>query len=120
MMSTTDTVSVNWDQRPVSIEYQWIDNDTRSTPLMVFLHGGLGSLAMWKEFPEQLCRALGCRGLVYSRPSYGCSTARAVDENWDAGYMHRQAYSVLPSLLQALKIDLKEKLARYHINPVTG
>ena len=105
MNSTVDNVSIDWDQQPVSIEYQWLGVDDESIPLMVFLHEGLGSLAMWKDFPLQLCRALGCRGLVYSRPGYGQSTARAAKENWDTDFMHRQAYSVLPSLLQALEVD---------------
>ncbi len=62
---------------------------------------------MWKDFPAHLCAALGYRGLVYSRPGYGRSTARAANENWDTDFMHRQAYSVLPSLLQALGIDAR-------------
>ena len=105
MISTVDTVSVDWEQRPVNIEYQWLGTADRSAPLMVFLHEGLGSLAMWKDFPLQLCRAFGCRGLVYSRPGYGQSTVREADEDWDTDFMHRQAYSVLPSLLLALEID---------------
>ena len=50
---------------------------------------------------------LGCRGLVYSRPGYGRSTARAPAERWGLDFMHRQAHEVLPSLLQALGIDNK-------------
>jgi pimeloyl-ACP methyl ester carboxylesterase len=107
MIATVDTVSIDWDQRPLSIEYQWVGIDDGSKPLMVFLHEGLGSLAMWKDFPARLCDALGYRGLVYSRPGYGRSTARAANENWDTDFMHRQAYSVLPSLLQALGIDTR-------------
>ena len=72
---------------------------------MVFLHEGLGSLAMWKDFPSRLCAALGCRGLVYSRPGYGRSTPRAPAERWGVDFMHRQAYSVLPALLTGLEID---------------
>ena len=74
-------------------------------PLMVFLHEGLGSLAMWKDFPKTLCDAIGCRGLVYSRPGYGRSTPRAADEVWGPDFMHRQALEVLPALLNALSID---------------
>ena len=76
---------------------------------MVFLHEGLGSLAMWKDFPQTLCNALGCRGLVYSRPGYGQSTPRAVDEVWGPDFMHRQALEVLPALLSALHIDTKKQ-----------
>ena len=72
---------------------------------MVFLHEGLGSLAMWKDFPQRLCDALGCHGLVYSRPGYGRSTARETEEAWGPDFMHRQAYEVLPALLEALHVD---------------
>ena len=101
-------VEIGWRGRPVRIEHAWIAPDRpdrRSQPLMVFLHEGLGSLAMWKDFPQRLCDALGCRGLVYSRPGYGRSTPRAVEDAWDLDFMHRQAHEVLPALLQALHID---------------
>jgi pimeloyl-ACP methyl ester carboxylesterase len=88
-----------------SIEYQWINAENTQAPLMVFLHEGLGSVAMWKQFPQHLCNDLQCRGLVYSRPGYGQSSARAHEEKWDASFMHQQAYEVLPSLLSALSVD---------------
>jgi pimeloyl-ACP methyl ester carboxylesterase len=100
-------VDVDWAGRPVRIEYQWIGCAEKEAPLLVFLHEGLGSLSSWKEFPQQLCAAAGCRGLVYSRPGYGRSTPRDEHEVWDPGYMHRQAYEVLPALLQALGVDMQ-------------
>ena len=60
---------------------------------------------MWKDFPQRLCEAANCRGLVYSRPGYGKSTRRAVDDAWQPDFMHRQAFEVLPALLKALNID---------------
>jgi pimeloyl-ACP methyl ester carboxylesterase len=60
---------------------------------------------MWKDFPQQLCMAAQCRGLVYSRPGYGRSTPRAVEEAWGIDFMHRQAHEVLPALFEALNID---------------
>jgi pimeloyl-ACP methyl ester carboxylesterase len=92
---------VSWGQRPVRIEYEWIGAGER---VMVFLHEGLGSRAMWRDFPARLCAAVGMRGLVYSRPGYGKSTPRAPEERWDPDFMHRQAHEVLPSLLDALQV----------------
>ena len=89
---------------PVSIEYQWLGDDNARAPLLVFLHEGLGSLAMWKDFPERLCREAGVRGLVYSRPGYGRSTPLAANEPWGVDFMHRQAHEVLPALLDVLDI----------------
>jgi pimeloyl-ACP methyl ester carboxylesterase len=99
-------VEIGWRERRVRIEHAWVAAGSgKQTPLMIFLHEGLGSLAMWKDFPKRLCAALGCRGLVYSRPGYGRSTPRAADEAWDLDFMHRQAHEVLPALLQALHVD---------------
>ena len=97
-------VDVDWAGRPVRIEHAWV-GDPAARPLVVFLHEGLGSLAMWKDWPERLCRAVGARGLVYSRPGYGRSTPRAPGERWASDFMHRQAHEVLPALLAALQVD---------------
>lgn len=100
----SEFVALDWLGRPVQMEYQWIAPERRSAPLMVFLHEGLGSVAMWKDFPQQLCEAGGWRGLVFSRPGYGRSTPRAQDEVWGVDFMHRQAQEVLPAVLAALGI----------------
>jgi pimeloyl-ACP methyl ester carboxylesterase len=71
----------------------------------VFLHEGLGSVALWKDFPARLCATLQCRGLVYSRPGYGRSTPRASQEVWGLDFMHQQATEVLPGLLDALGLN---------------
>ncbi len=97
-------VDVAWHGRTVRVEHGWIDGPAKS-PLVIFLHEGLGSLAMWKDFPQQLCAAAGCRGLVYSRPGYGRSTPRAPDERWAPDFMHRQAFELLPALRRALQVD---------------
>ena len=100
-------VEIDWRQRPVRIEHVWLSPERVGEPLIVFLHEGLGSLAMWKDFPQQLCDAAGSRGLVYSRPGYGRSTPRASDEIWRNDFMHQQALEVLPALLKALAIDTR-------------
>lgn len=91
--------------RTLRIEHEWLAAERNDQPLMVFLHEGLGSLAMWKDFPQRLVDALGWRGLVYSRPGYGRSTPRAPGEAWAPDFMHHQAQQVLPALLAALGID---------------
>ena len=87
------------------IEHRWIDAAAQDAPLVVFLHEGLGSISMWRDFPDRLCAAVGARGLVYSRPGYGRSTPRAAADAWDTDFMHRQAHEVLPALLERLGID---------------
>jgi pimeloyl-ACP methyl ester carboxylesterase len=114
-------LTIDWCGREIAIEYRWVDpggmgnaldtanadnaNHTAAAqPVMVFLHEGLGSVSLWKDFPDQLCARIGMRGLVYSRPGYGKSTPRSADEHWTADFMHRQAYEVLPALLAHLNL----------------
>ena len=104
MTDAVEFIGIDWAGRTVSIEHQWIAGD-KAAPLIVFLHEGLGSVSMWKDFPQRVCDAAGCRGLVYSRPGYGRSTPRAAEEAWNPDFMHRQAREVLPALLRALGID---------------
>jgi pimeloyl-ACP methyl ester carboxylesterase len=93
---------LDWEGCPVDIEYHWLDASTSHRPLMVFLHEGLGSVSMWRDYPAQLCHALDWNGLVYSRPGYGRSTPRAANHRWEPDFMHRQALGLLPALLVAL------------------
>jgi pimeloyl-ACP methyl ester carboxylesterase len=97
-------VSFDWAGRDVRIEHAWIAPERQQAPLVVFLHEGLGSLSMWRDFPQRLCDAAQLRGLVYSRPGYGRSTPRNAEEAWGIDFMHRQAHEVLPALFEALAI----------------
>lgn len=98
-------IEIDWAGRAVHIEHAWVSPERLGSPLLVFLHEGLGSLSMWKDFPQRLCDAVSCRGLVYSRPGYGQSTPRAADDALGPDFMHRQAREVLPALLAALGVD---------------
>ena len=86
-------------------------------PTLVFLHEGLGSVRMWRDWPALLCAQLGCAGLVYSRQGYGQSDP-VPDVRGPSGqkdgqrhgrllpdYMHCEAWEVLPALLHALGIE---------------
>jgi len=104
-MSTAKHVELRWRSRAVRIEYRWIAEHDSPLPLVVFLHEGLGSQSLWKDFPDRLCAAAGCRGLAYSRPGYGRSTPRRAGQAWGVDFLHRQAHEVLPALLAALGVD---------------
>jgi pimeloyl-ACP methyl ester carboxylesterase len=104
-MTRISFVDIDWQGRAIRIEHQWLNAHLADAPLFVFLHEGLGSVAMWRDYPQQLCDALGVRGLVYSRPGYGQSSPREADENWAPNFMHAQAHEVLPALLKALEVD---------------
>ena len=98
----------------LSIEYQFVGSQDPDAPLMIFLHEGLGSVAMWKDWPRQLCLRAGLRGLVYSRYGYGHSTPRPEGEVWAPDYMTIQARDDLPALLRALNLDHERPLLFGH------
>jgi pimeloyl-ACP methyl ester carboxylesterase len=88
----------------VRVEYAWVGVRDAAAPTVVFLHEGLGSVAMWRGFPGEFCVANGLRGFVYSRPGYGRSTPRAASERWRPDFMAVHAGEVLPRLLRAVGI----------------
>src|SRR5436190_1149484 len=75
----------------------------RPSPTLVFLHEGLGSLSMWKDFPARVAQASGCDALVYSRYGYGQSDSLAAPRRVD--FMHDEALKSLPELFDKLRID---------------
>jgi pimeloyl-ACP methyl ester carboxylesterase len=91
------------------IECQWVNQGLGNAPIAVFLHEGLGSIAMWREWPQQLCEQLGMRGLVYSRPGYGRSTPRPRDIIWPVDFLTIQACEILPALLDTLGVDAAQR-----------
>jgi pimeloyl-ACP methyl ester carboxylesterase len=91
--------------RDLRLECLWIEPGRSQAPLLVFLHEGLGSVSMWKDWPRRVCDAAGCRGLVYSRYGYGQSTPRPPQEKWPVDFMHQEAREVLPALFMALGVD---------------
>ncbi|MBS1812436.1 MAG: alpha/beta hydrolase [Acidobacteria bacterium] len=73
-------------------------------PPIVFLHEGLGSVALWRDFPQQIADATGCEAVVYSRHGYGKSDA--LREDRAVNYLHSEALHVLPELLDKLKLKM--------------
>ena len=81
--------------------------DRLAAPI-VFLHEGLGSVAMWHDWPVAVCAATGRAGIVYSRRGYGASQDIADVRGagrLGPGYMQHEALEVLPALLDALQIE---------------
>lgn len=67
-------------------------------PALVFLHEGLGCITLWKGFPEKLCNASGCSGLIYDRLGHGRSPANPQPRT--IHYLHRHALEELPQMLE--------------------
>jgi pimeloyl-ACP methyl ester carboxylesterase len=82
----------------VQLEVLRMEGHATLAPI-VFLHEGLGSVAMWRDFPQRVCAATGRAGLVYSRRGYGQSAPALLPLPVD--YMQREAWDILPALLGA-------------------
>ena len=84
------------------LEYEFVGPSRVHGPTLVFLHEGLGSVALWKDFPLKVAVATGCRALMYSRYGYGSSSPLTAPREPD--FMHVEALNILPQLLSALQI----------------
>jgi len=85
------------------LETLWIEPETAARPTIVMLHEGLGSIALWKDFPQRLALGTGCAVLVYSR--YGHGGSDRLMEKRPVEFMHHEGEVVLPSLLDKLGIS---------------
>src|SRR5262249_7855858 len=68
---------------------------------IILLHEGLGSVGLWKSFPETLAEQTGYCVFAYSRAGHGQSSLGA-DGPWPLDYMTREAVEVLPAILDAI------------------
>lgn len=73
------------------------------TPLLVFLHDGLGSIEQWKGFPEKIAERTGLPALVYDR--YGHGGSSQLEEDRELRYMHEEAFHALPAILDRLGLE---------------
>ncbi|MFS8084879.1 MAG: alpha/beta fold hydrolase [Acidobacteriota bacterium] len=85
-----------------SLEYEWFGPRPDEALTLVFLHEGLGCVAMWKDFPKRVAEQTGCGALVYSRAGYGKSDACALPR--PVRFMHDEALNILPQVLEAFEI----------------
>jgi len=90
------------DLPPMRLEYRMIGPRPDVAPTIVMLHEGLGSVALWKHFPQKLAARTGCRVLVYSR--YGHGSSDKLMEKRPVTFMHHEGEVVLPELLDKLGI----------------
>ena len=106
-MNSTQTLEIGG----TGLEVRRISGTAALAPI-VFLHEGLGSVALWTQrgldWPQAVCAAAGRAGVVYSRRGYGQSAT--VPDVRGSGrllpdYMHREAWEVLPALLRVLDIS---------------
>jgi pimeloyl-ACP methyl ester carboxylesterase len=93
--------------RGLKLESEW--HGPREGPVLVFLHEGLGSVALWRGFPEKLSRATGLGAFVYSRAGYGQSDPVPLPRS--VRYMHEEA-ELLSEILK--RADIREPVLVGH------
>lgn len=103
-MDTPGFVDLDWNGTSLRLELAWVGVPDSPHPVVVFLHEGLGSVALWKDSPERFCRAHGFMGLVFSRHGYGRSTPRPARAALPPDFLERQAWDLLPRLFARLQL----------------
>jgi pimeloyl-ACP methyl ester carboxylesterase len=83
------------------LEYRWIGPPPEEAPTLVFLHEGLGSVSLWRDFPDRLADETGCGALVYSRAGYGKSDPAPLPR--PVRFMHDEA-EVLAEVLERMRV----------------
>jgi pimeloyl-ACP methyl ester carboxylesterase len=66
---------------------------------LLLLHEGLGSVSLWRDFPDRLAEASGLPLFVWSRAGYGRSSPVPLPR--PLTYMHDEALKVLPRVIAA-------------------
>jgi len=105
MDSSQTSAAYSFEQVEVAgcrLEYYWTRPLVSGETALIFLHEGLGSASLWRDFPSAVATATGYPALVYSRYGYGGSDI--FSEPCGVDYMHHQALEVLPVLRTELGI----------------
>ncbi len=92
-----------FDIEGLQLEYQLLTPAQSKDRTLIFLHEGLGCVAMWKDFPRLVARATDCPVLIYSRAGYGNSTPCPLPR--PLSFMHDEALVVLPQILNAARVQ---------------
>ncbi|QBF33868.1 alpha/beta fold hydrolase [Thalassococcus sp. S3] len=87
----------------VTLDYACHGPAPDQAPTIVMLHEGLGCVALWRDFPEQVAKATGFGVFVYSRQGYGQSDP--VDLPRPLDFMTREAVDVLPHVLDQMGFE---------------
>ncbi len=123
-------VALEWRGRPLRLEYRWLGDAAATLPPVVFLHEGLGSISMWRDFPERhevlpmLLAALGIERPWLFGHSDGASIALLHAARFEVAGVVAVAPHIFVEDLSIASIekardayaqtDLRERLARHH------
>lgn len=78
-------------------------NENPNLSSVLLFHDSLGSVELWRDFPERLARATGREVIAYDRLGFGRSSARSALPNLD--FVAEEARDIVPELLRELGIE---------------
>jgi len=84
----------------VRLEGRCIGPSPSQADTIILLHEGLGSVELWRDFPEKLAAQSGLGVFVFARQGYGASDAVVLPR--PLTYMSEEADRVLPALLEKI------------------
>jgi pimeloyl-ACP methyl ester carboxylesterase len=87
------------------LAYAWTPARPAGTtsPTLVFLHEGLGSITQWRDFPAAVAARTGLTALVYDRWGAGASEPNPGPR--PVAFMHDEALETLPELLRQVSVE---------------
>lgn len=101
---------------PVSTQEHWIETprgrlfarrwspvQSRAGAPLILLHDSLGSVELWRDFPQRLAIATGQEVIAYDRLGFGRSDAFSGD--WSSAFIEDEAQQFLPALREQLAVD---------------
>ena len=86
----------------INIEIKSILHINSTLEPIIFLHEGLGSISLWKDFPNKIAKITKRDVIIYSR--FGMGNSSSLKEPRNVNYMHQEAMNYLPKILKYLKI----------------
>jgi pimeloyl-ACP methyl ester carboxylesterase len=82
---------------------EWLPAQVNNKPALILLHDSLGSVELWREFPEALCAAMGRRVIAYDRLGFGKSDI--YPGTIDLDFVVTEWSGALSAVLAALSVD---------------
>lgn len=86
-----------------NIAYKTIGELNKQKPVLLLLHEAIGSIAQWKDFPENVSNTLNLPAIVLEFPGYGFSSA--YDKKRDSKYLHHFALDHLPAFIKSIELE---------------
>jgi len=93
---------IRFEANGVELEGKCFGPSPEDAPTIILLHEGLGSVRLWRDFPEKLVAATGFGVFAYSRQGYGASDPVSLPR--PINYMDLEAENSVSDVLTAIHV----------------